>query len=101
LRARLVAEPRRQLIATFDSLPAAERVIYRGLRANKNAIEAWARSAGPRETRQFFFTSGEAVGSVLVRATNQIQRSSKVRIVLKLEDYNGKLYYILTAFPDL
>lgn len=101
LRARMVAEPRRQLVATFDSLPVAERMIHRCLRANKAAIEEWARSAGPRETRNFFFTAGEAVGSVLVRATNQLQRSGKVRIVLKLEDYNGKLYYILTAFPDL
>jgi hypothetical protein len=101
LRARLVAEPRRQLVASFDSLPVAERVLYRGLRANRSAIETWARGARPRETREFFFNAEDAVGTVLVRATNQLQRSSKVRIVLKLQDYNGKLYYILTAFPDL
>jgi hypothetical protein len=101
LRARLLAEPRRQLVATFDSLPVAERVLYQALRANKAAIETWARGARPRETRAFFFTANGAVGSILARATNQLQRSSKVRVVLRLQDYNGKLYYILTAFPDL
>jgi hypothetical protein len=37
----------------------------------------------------------------VVRATNQLVRLSKVRIVLEMEQYNGKLYYILTAFPEL
>lgn len=101
LRARLAAEPRRQLVSTFDSLGGAERILYRALRANKSAIETWAKSARPRETREFFFAAGEVVGTVLVRATNQLHRASKVRVVLKLQDYNGKLYYILTAFPEL
>jgi hypothetical protein len=40
LRARLAAEPRRQMVSTFTSLDCAERVIYRALRSNKSAIEA-------------------------------------------------------------
>jgi hypothetical protein len=83
LRARLVAEPRRQLVSTFDSLPVAERVPYRALRANKSAIEAWARGARPLEKQEFFFTSGEVVGTVLLRATNQLLRAKNVRVVLK------------------
>lgn len=101
LRARLAAETRRQLVSTFDSLPAAERAIYRALRANKSAIEAWARNARPRETREFFFQANEVIGTVLVRATNHVHRARKVRVVLKLQEYNGKLYYVLTAFPEL
>lgn len=101
LRARLVAEPRRQLVSTFDSLPVAESVLYRALRANKSAIEAWARGARPLDKQEFFFTSSEVVGTVLVRATNQLLRARNVRVVLKLQDYNGKLYYILTAFPEV
>jgi len=101
LRARLLDERRLQVASTFDSLPTAERVLYRALRANKSAIEDWARHARPFEKREFFFRASEPVGTALVRATNQLQRVSKVRVVLKLQAYNGKLYYILTAYPEL
>ena len=79
LRARLVAEPRRQVVSTFDSLPVAERVLYRALRSNKSAIEAWARGARPLEKQEFFFTSGEVAGTVLTRATNQFLRAGAAR----------------------
>ena len=81
LRARLVAEPRRQVVSTFDSLPVAERVLYRALRSNKSAIEAWARGARPLEKQEFFFTSGEVAGTVLTRATNQFLRAGAARPV--------------------
>jgi hypothetical protein len=101
LRARLAAEPRRQFVSTFKSLDCAERVIYRALRSNKSAIEAWAKAARTNETREFFFTAGEAIGSVLVRATNQVYSANTVCIVLKMQQYNGKLYYILTTYLEL
>lgn len=101
LRARLVAEPRRQFASTFKSLDCAERVIYRALRSNKSAIEAWAKTARPFETREFYYTAGDTIGSVLLRATNQIYSSKTVCVVLKMQPYNGKLYYILTAYLEV
>jgi len=98
LRARLAAEPRRQFVSTFKSLDCAERVIYRALRSNKSAIEAWAKVARTNETREFFFTAGETLGSVLVRATNEVYSANTVCVVLKMQSYNGKLYYILTTY---
>jgi hypothetical protein len=101
LRARLVVEPERLAVSSFESLRDAERILHRALRANKGAIETWAQSARPRETRSFAYAANEVAGTVLVRATNRVHRVSKVRVVLKLQDYNGRLYYILTAFPEL
>lgn len=47
LRARLVAEPQLPVASSFRTLETAERVLYQGLRANRGAIEAWARTPRP------------------------------------------------------
>jgi hypothetical protein len=102
LRARLLSETYVPVASTFTSLEVAERTLYQGIRANASAIEQWARFAAPGAKQPFFYTArGGPVGMGVVRATNQLVRLSKVRIVLKMERYNGKLYYILTAFPEL
>lgn len=46
LRARLMAERRIDAASSFTTLGHAERAISKGLRANKNRIQAWARTAG-------------------------------------------------------
>jgi Bacterial CdiA-CT RNAse A domain len=46
-------------------------------------------------------TRSGPVGQGVVRATNQFVELSRVRFVLKMEQSRGKLYYILTAFPEL
>ena len=43
---------------------------------------------------------GRAVGTGVVRATGQLTKLTKVRVVLRYQAYNGKPYYILTAFPE-
>ena len=43
----------------------------------------------------------ETVGNGVARATNTLVDMQKVRFVVKMESYQGKLYYILTAFPEL
>jgi len=101
LRARLVAEPRRQFASTFKSLDCAERVIYRAPRSNKRAIEAWAKTARPFETREFYYTAGDTIGSALLRATDQIYPSRTACVVLKMQPYNGELYYILTTYLEV
>lgn len=102
LRARLLAQTNMPVASTFTSLEVGEKTLYQGIRANAAAIEQWARFAAPGAKQPFFYTSrGGPVGFGVVRATNQLVQLSKVRFVLKMEQYNGKLYYILTAFPEL
>ncbi len=99
LRARLVAQPKISAASTFKSLDVAERVLHSALRLNKSAIEAWARSAMPGAKYAFEYSAKEVVGMGILKNGNQLLQMSKVQIVLKMERYQGKLYYILTAYP--
>jgi hypothetical protein len=101
LRARLVAQKWVPTASSFKSLDVAERVIYQALRSNRSAIEAWAKTAAPGAKTPFFYWAGEVVGHGVVRATGIFEKMTRVRVVLKMEAYKGKLYYILTAFPEL
>lgn len=87
-----------QMISTFDDLAMAERTISRGLQAHKVAIQSWARS-GARTNLPLEYSAGREVGFGIERASGQVQRLSRIKIVLKKETYNGMPYYILTAYP--
>ncbi|MBL8310196.1 MAG: hypothetical protein JNL19_07230 [Burkholderiales bacterium] len=100
LRARLAATRNIPAASTFKSLDIAERTLYAALKANRSAIETWARLARPGSTKSFEYISHEVVGHGVVRATNLLTQTKKVTFVLKMQTYNGKLYYILTAFPS-
>jgi hypothetical protein len=100
LRARLARELRIPAASTFKSLDVAERTLYSALKSNRAAIETWARTAAPGRTKAFQYTASEVVGHGVVRATNLLTQTKKIDFVLKMEAYNGKLYYILTAFPS-
>lgn len=101
LRARLLAQPRIQAASTFKSLEVAERTLYQALRANRGAIEAWAKTAAPGAKQAFTYSAKEVVGEGVIRSTNRLLPMTKVRVVLKMEQYRGKLYYILTSHPEL
>lgn len=94
-----MAEAKIPAASTFRSLDVAERVLYQALRSNRVAIESWARTAAPGARRAFSYVAGEPVGQGVVRATGKLVPMSKMSFVLKMERYNGKVYYILTAFP--
>ncbi|WP_414712883.1 RNase A-like domain-containing protein [Sphingomonas sp.] len=66
--------------------------------ANSQAIAAWAGTATPGATRAFVGPFANA-GSGVVRATGQLTRVNSVRVVLRKQVANGRLYYVLTAFP--
>lgn len=101
LRARLLAQKWVPTASSFKSLDVAERVIYQALRANRRAIEAWAKAAAPGAKTPFLYSAGEVVGHGVVRATGHLEQMTRVRVVMKMEAYKGKLYYVLTAFPEL
>ncbi|MDJ0644002.1 MAG: hypothetical protein QNJ15_14405 [Erythrobacter sp.] len=98
LRARLAQQSRIPAASTFRSLADAERIIGQALRANKSAITSWANTATRGQTKAFEFAARNA-GQGVVRSSGQLVQMHKVRVVLKKEVMNGKLYYILTSFP--
>ncbi len=101
LAARLAAQARIPAASTFVSLVEAETAVSAVMRTQRAAIAAWARTA-PAGARQAFTMAapGAGVGRVLSRGAASPVAGRVIRMVLKKEAYNGKLYYILTAFPE-
>jgi len=98
LRARLLAEPRIPVASTFTNLKVAEASISKTVRAHSAAIKSWAQTAGPNQRLDILHDVGVSVGFGVVRSNGQVLNMSKVFVVLKMQSYNGKSYYILTAF---
>lgn len=87
-------------VSTFETIDEAERAVTAVFRANRRAILAWARTAAPKARKPFYGAALKGgVGRVLVRGANAPVLGRTVRVVIKKEAYNGKLYYVLTAFP--
>ncbi len=102
LRARLVAQPRIDAASTFKSLVQAENAVSSCLKANKIQIAGWARTATPNAMRlRLIWNASSPIGHGVVRATGKLTPMSKVRVILQKKAVNGKLYYILTAYPVL
>ena len=97
---RLATEPRTRVASSFVDLAEAEGAASAVMRGNKAAIIAWARTAAPGTRKAFDLAApGGAIGRVLARGAAASLPGTVVRVVLKKELLNGKLYYILTAFP--
>jgi hypothetical protein len=99
LQARLTSQTTIPAASTFQTLAQAERAVAAGLRANRAAIAQWAKSAAPGAKQAFEWTSGTPIGQGVIRATGRLTPMSRLRIVLKKQAFQGKLYYVLTAFP--
>lgn len=99
LRKRLLDEKHIKSASTFKSLDAAERVLYKAIRNNRIAIEQWAKTAKPGAKQEFTYSANEVIGQGVVRATDKLTPMMNLRFVLKMEAYNGKLFYILTSYP--
>jgi hypothetical protein len=98
LRARLLAETKIPVASTFTNLQVAEAAISKTLRAHGTAIKSWAQTAGPNQRLDILHDLGTSVGFGVVRSSGSRLNMSKVFVVLKMQTYNGKPYYILTAF---
>jgi len=99
LRARLASQPRIPAASTFGTLREAERVVAETLRANKNAIEQWAKLAPIGDQKVFTYAAGRVIGLGVIRSTNQIQNMSKVVIVLRKVVAQNRVYFLLTSYP--
>jgi hypothetical protein len=99
LAARL-ATSRAPAISTFVTVAEAEMAVSNVMRTQRAAITAWARTAAVGSRQPFIAAASRGgVGRVLVRGATSPVVGRSVRVVLKKEAYNGKLVYILTAFP--
>ena len=102
LESRLNARPRMQAASTFGTLNQAGLAVSKALKANKGAIELWARNAKAGEKMpEIHCDVGEVIGQGLVQSTRQMQNMTKVRIVLEKTANAKKIYFVLTAFPEL
>jgi len=81
-------------------LAAAEKHVAAALRANKSAIEAWAKSAPlTAPPKAFNYQAATVVGEGVVRATGQLQQMTKMVVVLRRVQQQNRVYFILTAYP--
>lgn len=101
LLARFEANKRLQYSTTFTNVRIAEETISRALFANRGVIKSVPGGGrqGARLTIRYAF--GKAIGYGLQRGSNQRIAMTNIRIVIEFQRYNGKPYYILTAFPAL
>ncbi|MDO5528041.1 MAG: RNase A-like domain-containing protein [Paracoccus sp. (in: a-proteobacteria)] len=99
MRTRLAGMRRKPTaISSFHTLAQAEQSVSTVLRTHRTTISTWARS-NPKRTLPLVQDMGREVGRGVVASTGQLQSMSRVRVVLKYETYNGRPYYVLTAFP--
>jgi hypothetical protein len=100
LAARLAAT-RLAAVSTFNSVDEAERAVTAAFRANRGAIVKWARAANLKDTEAFVAAApGGGAGRVLIRGAAASVPGKTIRVVLRKEAFNGKLYYVLTAYPQ-
>ena len=62
LRARLAQQANIPAASTFKTLQEAERAVAAALRANKEAIKIWAKTANPGQTKAFAYDAGRIIG---------------------------------------
>jgi hypothetical protein len=101
LQSRLAMKPRMQVASTFRTVEQAGLVISKGIKANKALIQQWAKTAPVGATKRFSYDAGKVIGQCLVRRTGQMQGMTKIRIVLEKVENSKKIYFILTAFPEI
>jgi hypothetical protein len=98
LRARLAAEPRIYAASTFTNLKVAEESVSKVMRLNCERIKTWAKT-GSNGRLTLTEDMGQPIGIGVLQETKQLIKMRKVSITLKHQFFNGKTYYILTAFP--
>lgn len=95
----MIAEPNIPAAGSFPSLRVAEGVISDAVKGRAPAIEAWAKTAGPSSKYIWVHYASKTIGYGVVRQTGRLTDMYKLRIVLRPTLVQGRLYYILTAYP--
>ncbi len=87
-------------ISSFTNIDLAEKSVSDAIKVNKEWIKIWAASR-PGYNLNIKYDTGKAIGYSLFRGVQKLTPATRVKVVLKYELYNGKPYYILTAFPEV
>lgn len=101
LRQRLVNQPGIPAASSFRNLREAERAVTAVVRANRAAIETWAKSATTAQKLTLTYPVGRDVGYGVVRGSAQLVNMSKVILVLRKTVAQNRVYFVLTSFPTL
>lgn len=101
LRARLAQQASIPAASTFKTLQEAERAVAAALRANKDAIKIWAKTANPGQTKAFAHDAGRVIGQGVVRGTGQMVNMTKMVVVVRKVIVQNRVYFVLTAYPKL
>lgn len=103
IRKRALANPAKDVvISRFASKEIAETAINDAIKAQRSAMQKWAANPALGTTAQdFHFDAGRPIGTAYVKATDTFQQATKLKVVLATARRGGKLYYILTAYPEL
>ncbi|OWS75984.1 hypothetical protein CBW22_09360 [Pantoea sp. VS1] len=101
LVARLERRPSLYATSSFRTVNEAEQLISRVIRDNSHQIEMWVKHLPPgmnakMELERIFATQ---TGIMIRRGSPDVIRCYRVRLVLRFEQWHGKPYFILTAFP--
>jgi len=88
--------------SSFISQAIAEKALSQAVRANRAVIRQWARSTSVVRSDyslQLRHTFSKPVGIVLKNGSETVAETNKFEFVLYKKSYNGKPYYLLTAYP--
>ncbi len=99
LRERLENNKTISRASTFYNQEVAEQVISEALKANRIHLENWAKYVPPTVSAPIEYISSTSIGFGVTKGSKYVEKLYKVRVVLKYSEYNGKPFYILTAFP--
>jgi hypothetical protein len=88
-----------EVASSFRNVGEAEKVISDALRSNATRIRSWAINAGKERLPPIIHDVGKDIGFGVVRATGKFETMRKVLIVLRKTSQDGKLYFVLTAYP--
>nr|WP_242634180.1 RNase A-like domain-containing protein [Pantoea allii] len=85
----------------WTQVRSAEEAISKALFANRDVIKSVLSGGRLGARLTIRNASGKAIGYGFRRGGSQRIVMKNVRVVIEFQQYNGKPYYILTAFPDL
>jgi hypothetical protein len=100
LLARFQTNKRLQFSSTFSDVRIAEDAISRAIFINKSSIKSVLAGGRPEARLTIRYPTNEVLGYGFRRGSSQRMILKNVRVVIEFQKYNGKPYYILTAFPD-
>lgn len=92
--------PRVNKASSFKSLGDAEVAVSSALKANKEWIKLWATNPAGRPNLELTHIMSSDIGYGLSKNSTQLVRTSRLKVVLHYQQFQGKPYFILTAFPD-